>query len=83
MESKSYSKRSIPPKEREEWKKMITGEIEHHYRNFVLKLVLTQLRRELAFGTVTMPEAIDRLYQLCEKYSLAVQADCKEIFKSW
>ncbi|WP_038029290.1 hypothetical protein [Thermonema rossianum] len=62
---------------------MITGEIEHHYRNFVLKLVLTQLRRELAFGTVTMPEAIDRLYQLCEKYSLAVQADCKEIFKSW
>ncbi|NIK72763.1 hypothetical protein FHS56_000249 [Thermonema lapsum] len=83
MELNSYSKRSIPPKEREEWKKMITGEIEHNYRNFVLKLMLTQLRREVAFGMTTMPEAIDRLYQLCEKYSLAVQPDCKEIFKSW
>lgn len=81
--SKPLQTATIPPKYRKEWIQMITGEIEHSYRNFVLKLVITQLRRELSYHQITMQQAVDRLYALCAKYALAVQSDFKEIFKDW
>jgi len=74
---------SIPPKDRPEWEKMITGEIEHSYINYVLQARTYQMRKDIASGRLTIQEAIDELYKLSSKYSLAVQNDFKLIFKTW
>ncbi len=77
------SNQLIPPKSREEWQKMINGEIQHKYRNFALQMKLTQIRREVSENKMTMDEAVDSIYQLCAKYAAAVKGDFKQIFISW
>ncbi len=74
---------TIPPKSRMEWAKLITGEIEHEFKNYVLQLRIYQMRKDIARGKITVERAVDDLYELSAKYSLAVQADFKAIFKSW
>jgi hypothetical protein len=73
----------IPPKEREEWRKMITGEISHQYSNFVLQLLLSQARKDIMKKRMSMDEAVDKIYDLCSKYAFAVKNDVIEIFKTW
>jgi len=74
---------TIPDKNRPEWKKMISGEIEHQFKNFVLQKTIYQMRQEISQNRLTYAQAIDQVYELCTKYALAVQLDVKEIFKSW
>ena len=74
---------TIPSKGRVEWKKIITGEIEHKYRNYVLQTKIHQLRKEISYNKITINKAIDDLYELCSKYARAVQVDFKQIFKTW
>lgn len=73
----------IPPKSRPEWRKLITGEIQYEFKNYVLQLRIYQIRKDIEHGRTTLDKSIDQLYDLCRKYSLAVQADFKEIFKTW
>jgi hypothetical protein len=72
-----------PPKSRPEWGKLITGEIPYIFKNYVLQLRIYQVRKEIEQGKTTVEKSIDLLYDLCQKYSLAVEADLKEIFKTW
>ncbi|MCQ2252596.1 MAG: hypothetical protein MJZ61_04010 [Bacteroidales bacterium] len=74
---------TIPPKNRIEWKKLISGDIDHKFKNFVLQLRIYQMRKDIAWGRLEEDKALDELYQLCYKYALIVQDDMKEIFKSW
>lgn len=74
---------TIPPKDRAEWRKIITGEIEHEYKNYVLQAKIHQMRKDLSYKKITINHATDELYELCLKYALAVQLDCKQIFKNW
>lgn len=74
---------TIPDKTRPEWEKMITGEIEHQFRNYVLQKTIYQMRQEISQGRLTYAQAIDQVYELCSKYALAVQSDFREIFKTW
>lgn len=74
---------TIPPKSRPEWRKLITGEISHEFKNYVLQLRIYQMRKDIQRGKVSIESSIDELYELSSKYSLAVQADFKEIFKTW
>lgn len=76
-------KLSIPPKQREEWRKMITGEITHKYSNFALQMSLSQVKKDLAEKKIEMNAAVDKIYDLCAKYALACQIDFKQIFKTW
>ncbi|MCQ2251814.1 MAG: hypothetical protein MJZ61_00035 [Bacteroidales bacterium] len=62
---------------------MISGEIDHKFKNYVLQIRIYQMRKDITMGKLTLSAAVDQLYELCAKYSLAVQADCKEIFKNW
>ncbi|HAS45125.1 MAG TPA: hypothetical protein DCS93_31875 [Microscillaceae bacterium] len=78
--SKKYT---IPPRDREEWKMIVTGEIKHYFKNFVLQMKSNEYKRKIENGTLTPDEATDDLYQLCEKYAIAVQNDFKIIFKEW
>ncbi|MBO7141696.1 MAG: hypothetical protein J6V76_01100 [Bacteroidales bacterium] len=74
---------AIPSKSRPEWAKLITGEIQHEFKNYVLQLRIYQIRKDIEHGRTTVEKSLDSLYELCMKYSLAVRADFKEIFKSW
>ncbi|MBQ9469396.1 MAG: hypothetical protein IJU72_00415 [Bacteroidales bacterium] len=77
------SEPTIPPKNRPEWAKLVSGEIDHEFQNYVLQLRIYQLRKDIAAGKLTIQKAVDDLFLLCSKYMLAVQPDCKKIFKTW
>ncbi len=74
---------TLPPKSRIEWTQLINGEIDHKFKNYVLQIRIYQMRKDIAMGRLTLQTAVDQLYEICCKYSLAVQTDCKEIFKTW
>lgn len=74
---------NLPQKSRVEWSMLISGEIDHKFKNYVLQIKIYQMRKDISMGRLTLSGAVDQLYELCTKYSLAVQADCKEIFKQW
>lgn len=74
---------TIPPKSRPEWAKVITGELNHEFKNYVLQMKIYQMRKDIAAGKIQTETAVDTLYNLCTKYALAVQPDCKTIFKTW
>lgn len=73
----------IPPITRPEWTKLITGDIQYEFKNYVLQLRIYQLRKDISYGRTNIDKAVKDLYDLCLKYSLAVQADFVEIFKTW
>ncbi len=77
------SKASIPPIDRNEWYGLIKGEITHQFRNYVLQLHVHQAQKDVASGAVTEQSAVSNIYNLCEKYSIAVQHDLRQIFKTW
>ena len=74
---------TIPKKEREEWEKMITGEINHTFRNYVLQLKIHQARLDVKANKLSLADAKQSIYELCEKYAMAVQSDLRTIFKKW
>lgn len=76
-------KHTIPPKDRDEWKQIVTGGLEHRYNNFVLQMKVHQANKDVASGNVSADEAVESLYEICIKYTLAVQNDLKTIFKTW
>ena len=76
-------KYTIPPKDRAEWELIVTGKIEYKFRNFVLQMKSADYKRLIDENTMSVEEAIDDLYKLCEKYTIAVQVDFKAIFKEW
>lgn len=74
---------SIPGKNRPEWRAMILGQEKFQYTNYVLQAQITQMQQLIKEGKLTTNDAIDKLYNLCSKYALAVQTDFKQIFKTW
>ncbi len=74
---------TIPDKTRPEWGQMISGQKNFKYTNYVLQTQITQMQNLVKDGKITHNEAIDKLYNLCSKYALAVQNDFKQIFKTW
>ncbi|MBL6449067.1 hypothetical protein JMN32_22335 [Fulvivirga sp. 29W222] len=80
MEQKQYT---IPSKEREEWRKLVTGLLDHKFQNFVLQMKTAEYQSKISSGELPLEKAIDELHQLCEKYVVAVQSDFKKIFKDW
>jgi len=74
---------SIPPKTRLEWRKLVLGEIQHKFKNFVLQLRVYQMQKDISMGRLEEEKAIDELYLLCCKYALVVQEDMQAVFKTW
>lgn len=74
---------TIPPKNRLEWKKLLSGDIQHKFKNFVLQLRVYQMQKDISMGRLEEYKALDELYLLCQKYALVVQEDMRSIFKSW
>lgn len=74
---------TIPPINRNEWNDLLTGTINHKFQNFVLQMKITQLNKDIVAQKSNIETAKIELYNLCLKYTLAVQSDCVSIFKSW
>ncbi len=74
---------TIPDKNRPEWRQMVSDKEKFQYTNYVLQAQITQIQNLIKEGKLTQNAAIDKLYELCSKYALAVQNDFKQIFKSW
>lgn len=77
------SELKIPPKNRKEWEMMVTGEIDHQYKNYVLQMKIANARKNILENKETIESAIDSIYLLCKKYSYAVHSDFVQIFKEW
>ncbi|ACF12540.1 hypothetical protein Ctha_0069 [Chloroherpeton thalassium ATCC 35110] len=75
--------RKLPDINRVEWKKLVTGELEHQFRNYVLQVQLHQTKKEVRSGKLSVERAVQNLYNLCLRVPLAVQTDFKQIFKEW
>jgi len=76
-------KNIIPPIEREEWKTLVKGQIPHQFQNFVLQMKVHKLSSDVKLNKVSIDQAVNEIYSLCDKYSLAVSNDLKTIFKTW
>ncbi len=74
---------SIPPKNRSEWSQLVTGQIIYKFKNYVLQRKTAEYASKITNGQMTVGQAVDEFYDLCNKYALAVQIDFKEIFKTW
>lgn len=74
---------TIPDPEREEWRQLVKGQIEHEFQNYVLQMKIHQANKQIAGGKKTVEEAVQEIYDLCAKYSKAVQPDFQAIFKNW
>jgi len=74
---------TIPDRKRPEWKGIVTGKIKHKYSNYVLQTKVHQLQKSVIYKRITVETAVNDLYKLCSKYSLVVQKDFLEIFKTW
>lgn len=74
---------TIPPKSRKEWHDLLTGDMPHTFKNYVLQMRVHQAQKEIKEGKTTPSAALDDLYRLCEKYALACKGDFISIFKTW
>ncbi len=75
--------KDIPPKERQEWREIVTGKTEHTFANYVLRMKTFKFSNKIKNGEVSVEEAVDELYDLASKYSRSVQKDFKTIFRNW
>ena len=83
QKQKTMNKLPIPQKSRIEWRNMVSGTINHQFKNYVLQVQINEAQKKIANKQITVDKAVDDIYVLCEKYALAVQVDFKAIFKTW
>ncbi len=76
-------KTDIPPKTRPEWRSIVTGDSDHHFDNYVLKMKCFKASNQIKSGELSIDQAVEDLYNLASKYSRSVQRDFKIIFKEW
>lgn len=73
----------IPPKGRKEWSELLNGQLEVKLSNFFFQMKVTNAKSQVKEGKVTIAEAVDEIYSLCEKYYKAsnMPEDLQKIFK--
>lgn len=71
---------TLPDKSLPQWRQMVLGEISHKFENFVLSMRLHKAQKDLAAGKISLEEAVDIIYRLCQQHPLAVKRDLEKIF---
>jgi len=66
---------SVPPKERKEWRDLLTGNLNIPLKNFFFQMKVTQAKNQIAMGKITLDEAIDDIHALCKKFFKAKNMD--------
>lgn len=72
----------IPPKERKEWAELLTGKLDVKLKNFFFQMKVTDARSKIISKQISLADAIDDIYNLCEKFHKAnnMPEDLKQIF---
>ena len=70
----------LPDKGKPEWGKIITGEIKHNYSNYILQVTVFKLQKDYKLKLKTKEDAINRLYDICNKYQAITIKDINIIF---
>jgi len=74
--------KNLPPKQQEEWRKLLTGEIDVPLQNFYFKTKVLQLREQINLNKISIDEGVDEIYQLVYGFCQAkyVAGDIERIF---
>ena len=70
----------IPKKDRPEWRELLTGQLNVQIENFVLQMQVDKTKKAITNSKITVEQGIDRIHELCVKYTLAVKSDMNTIF---
>ncbi len=73
---------TLPSKHRREWADLLIGSHEIKLTNFILQMKVTNARKKIKEGSLSLSDAIDEIYDLCEKYQKAIgmENDIRQIF---
>jgi len=55
----------IPEKSKNEWRELLTGNSDIEIKNFFLRMKLTQAKKLLKKGEISLEDAIDQIHNLC------------------
>lgn len=70
----------IPDKNKPEWYDLVTGNKTWKLTNFVLQMKVNQSIKSIKENKATPEEMIKQIYDLCNKYEVAVKSDITNIF---
>ncbi|NJK84618.1 MAG: hypothetical protein HC906_00170 [Bacteroidales bacterium] len=70
----------VPDKKKPEWKDLITGNSNHKISSFSLQMKINSLRLVYQYGKITIDQAVEDLYQTCQKFERIYQHDIDTIF---
>ncbi len=75
---------TVPPKERKEWRDLLTGKINVPLKNFFFQMKVTQAKNQVTTGKISIDKAIDDLHALCIKFfkTKNMNVDLSNIFLS-
>ncbi len=73
---------TLPSKNRREWADLLVGPNEIRLTNFILQMKVTNARKKIKEGSLSLSDAINEIYDLCEKYQKAIGMadDIRQIF---
>jgi len=60
--------KKLPHKQQNEWRKLLTEEIDVPIQNFYFKAKVLQIREEINRNKISIDEGVDEIYQLVENY---------------
>ncbi len=74
--------KTIPSKDRKEWRLLLTGDLNVSLKNFFFQMKVTQAKNQVMSGKIDIDEAVDEIYQLCHKFRKAkfMDEDLNKIF---
>ncbi len=74
--------KTIPSKDRKEWRLLLTGDLNVPLKNFFFQMKVTQAKNQILSGKVELEEAVEEIYELCQKFRQAkyMEEDLDRIF---
>jgi hypothetical protein len=74
--------KNLPSKQQEEWRKLLTGEIDVPLQNFYFKTKVLQIREQINHNKISLDEGVDEIYQMVYGFCQAkyVADDIERIF---
>ena len=73
---------NIPDIHKKEWRELVTGQLNVSLKNFFFQMKVTQTKKLVNTGKLSVDEAVQDIYNLCVKFSKAknMAEDLKAIF---
>jgi hypothetical protein len=70
----------VPEKNRQEWRDLVTGNIEYKCSSFSLQMKINYLYQSYKNNFISIDDAVNDLYTMCVKYEKIYKEDLDSIF---